>query len=541
MANALYMQGNKLALVGHLPANIAVLLHALNVKVLPSRALLPQDPRLFEILQDELAALTVGEAVAEWYARITAIERERVALKKLEDYHIPGQEKLWPFQRVGVNFLLQTRRCLLCDEPGLGKTAQAVVAVEQTDQKKRVLVLCPNSLKGWWEAEIPRWAKRDVPITVIQAKERGSLWREFLSKSGYCIVNWELVRRMPELQQGGWNWILADEAHRAKNRKTALWRAFSKIRTSRLVLITGTPFSNTPDELWALLHLLYPKQWPSFWRFYEMYTSYTYSWNDRYKIPLGVKNEKYLVRDLAPLMIQRTKKACLPQLPAKLYTTIPVVLTKPQAAMYRDMAKYYIAELEDGEELIALNAISRLLRLRQIVSTTATIDQVDSSGKLDAIVELIKNAPKGTPFVVFSEFRATVAALEKRLRLEKIPCAKLWGGMARGAITDTVNAFQSAEDVDVLLATASTGGVGLTLTRAQTLIFVEKHYSPARQTQAEDRIHRIGQDQQCHIISIQCPGTVDDLVEKILTRKAKMSAAVLQQELLQNLKGYLSE
>ena len=271
-----------------------------------------------------------------------------------------------------------------------------------------------------------------------------------------------------------------------------------------------------------------------------MYTAYDLSWNGRYKIPLGVKNEKYLARETAPLMIRRLKKACLPQLPEKLYTTIPVELTKVQRTMYKDMAEYYIAELEDGDELIALNAISRMLRLRQIVSTTATIDQVDSSGKLTAIVDLIKDAGRGTPFVVFSEFRATVAALEKRLHAEKIPCAKLWGGMTQEDISAVVKQFQETEEIDVLLATASTGGVGLTLTRAQTLIFVEKHYNPARQTQAEDRIHRIGQEGQCHIISVQCPGTVDDLVEKILTRKKKMSAAVLQQELLQNLRGYLS-
>ena len=383
--------------------------------------------------------------------------------------------------------------------------------------------------------------KRDVAVTVSQAGDRRKQWYDYVFTGGYCIVNWELVRRMPELQSGGWNWILADEAHRAKNRKTALWKAFSRIRTNRLVLITGTPFSNSPDELWALLHLLHPKQWASYWRFYEMYTAYELSWNGKFRVPLGVKNEKYLVRDLAPVMIQRTKKACLPQLPAKLYTTIPVSLTKTQKVMYRDMARFYIAELADGDELIALNAISRLLRLRQIVSTTATIDQTDSSGKLDAIVDLITDAPRGTPYVVFSEFRATVAALEERLRQKKILCAKLWGGMSQEDIGDIVSRFQSGEGIDVLLATASTGGVGLTLTRAQTIIFVEKHYNPARQTQAEDRIHRIGQQGQCHIISTLCPGTVDDLVEKILTRKSKMSAAVLQQELLQNLRGYLAE
>jgi len=540
MANTLYLQGNKLALVGHVPSKLAVMFHTLGIKVLPSRALLPRNPRLYEILQDELPSLTVDIEASEWYEQITAIEKERIALKKLADFPVPQGERLWPFQRVGVNFLLQTRRCLLCDEPGLGKTAQAIMAVNSSSLAQRVLVLCPNSLKGWWAEEIPRWTREEVQITVIQASERGNLWRKFLSRGGYCIVNWELVRRMPELQKGGWNWILADEAHRAKNRKTALWRAFSKIKSSRLVLITGTPYSNTPDELWALLHLLYPKQWPSYWRFYELYTAYEYGWNGKYRIPLGVKNEKYLVRDLAPIIIQRTKKACLPQLPEKLYTTIPVALTKPQKTMYNDMARYYIAELEDGDEIIAINAISRMLRLRQIVSTTATIDIPDSSGKLDAVVELIKDAPRGTPYVVFSEFRATVAALEKRLRKEKIKCAKLWGGMTQEEIAATVQGFQEGEDIDVLLATASTGGVGLTLTRAQTLIFVEKHYNPARQTQAEDRIHRIGQKGQCHIISIQCPGTVDDLVEKILTRKEKMSAAVLQEELLQNLRGYLS-
>jgi len=142
--------------------------------------------------------------------------------------------------------------------------------------------------------------------------------------------------------------------------------------------------------------------------------------------------------------------------------------------------------------------------------------------------------------VVFTQFRPTVKALCARLARANVPYVHIMGGMPSEFVATQVRAFQEGTGRRVFVATMQAGGVGLTLHAARTLIFVGKHYNPARQEQAADRIHRIGQRNAVQIIGLHCPGTVDDLVERILQRKLAMTAEVLQPALIQHLEEVLS-
>jgi len=499
---------------------------------------LPLDPRLYELVLRKLDKPTVSPRVTQWYERITEEEAQRISLKQLLDAPLdPAATALWPFQRVAVNFLLRVNRALLCDEPGLGKTATAITAARLTKPNGRILVLCPNSLKYWWDAEIRRWHP-EAHILVLRSGRlyRDRDWAAYKRlPSGYLIVNWEALRLLPQVLAQVWQWILADEAHRVKNRDTQVYHALNTVRTGRLVLITATPFANKPAELWTLLHMVAPHRYTSYWRFFEMYTDYS-PW-DPYRTIRGVKNADLLARELAPIMIRRTKTECLPQLPEKTYTTIRLELEPHQARAYLQMAKEMYVELESGDAIEAVNTLSLLTRLRQLVSTTATLDVTDYSAKLDAVMDLVQDAPDDR-FVIFTQFRKTVEALVRRLTEAGISSLWLMGGLGADEVAQRVAAFQSGCG-RVFVATTQTGGVGLTLTSAHTLVFIEKHYSPAVQEQAEDRIHRMGQKVAVQIISLLCNDTVDELVEEILARKVEMVNAVLHQALLRNLKKAL--
>jgi len=493
---------------------------------------LPADPRLVELLQAIDPTVELASDAKRWYDGVVARE-VRFAATAREPAPPVCHPLLWNFQHTGVNFLLAKRRSLLCDDPGLGKTATAIVAIEASKRNRRVLIVCPKSLKEWWRSEINRWTQSTPKpwITVIESSIREWQIDQYFKRWGYCIVHWEQLRLIPELQRPIWQWVICDEAHRTKNRKTQIFAALKHIQSSHMALLTGTPFANNPSELWALLHLIEPQKYTSFWRFFSMYVDY----HDGYwgREILGVRNAALLRRELSSRMLRRTKTECLPDLPEKVYKVVPLWMTPRQQTMYRDMAREMLVELEGGEELEAPNVVAMITRLRQIVSTTATLEASDHSSKLDAVLDLVKDTNE--KLVVFTQFRKTVAALCSRLRLKDIPFTFIWGGLSSLEVHRRVKDFQEGEP-RVFVATAQTGGVGLTLTASRTVVFIDQHWNPAKQIQAEDRVHRIGQTNSVQIVVLHCPKTVDDIVEGVLKRKLAMIAEILQPELVKHLK-----
>lgn len=495
----------------------------------------PLDPRLAELIMDTVEDVALTPGAQRWYEDVLRHEQTNVALKQLPDapVDLPWAELLWPFQRTGVNFLLKQRRTLLADEPGLGKTVQAIATVEASKAYKRVLIACPKSLMEWWYEEIHRWVERDdLKVHLCHSPIRDLILYRFNHKGGgYLIINWEQLRIEPDILKGVYDWFIGDEAQKVKNRKTKLFKATKRIRAPRWMLLTGTPFSNNPAEVWTLLHLLRPDKYTSYWRFFTMYVNTAMTFTGFRKIT-GVRNPILLRRELAPVMIRRLKKDHLSELPSKRYQVIPVQLQNEQERMYATMAREMIAQLED-ETVEAVNIISMITRLRQLTSGTATLFDRDVSAKLDVVEELVEQYDK---LVVFTQFRKTVTALSARLKRKGIKHVCVMGGIS---VHPAVNKFQSDPEVKVFIGTAQTGGVGVTLTAASTVVFVDVHWNPAKQTQAEDRVHRIGQRDGVLIVTLHCHKTVDDLVRRVLDQKIGMQEEVLREELLSDLYAYL--
>lgn len=505
------------------------------------RLWLPKEPRLLELLLRELpsAAVHVTDDVRKWYNQILKAEKKRVALTLLEDIDLPGvDDRLRSFQRVGVNFILQSKRCILADDIGLGKTAQILEAIRRSEWHHRILVVCTNSSKWWWREEIEKWFPGQLRVVVEAATREDDLQR-YGDRAGFLIINWALVRLIPELKRWSWHWIVADEAHYLKNRKTQRWAHFKELVTRNLVMLTGTPIANMPADLWALLHLLRPEMYPSYWRFYEMYVNYYTDWHGYKKINRAnsVRNADLLQREIAPILLRRSKEKYRETLPPQ-NKVIPVPLTPVQAKMYKTMATQMFAALEDDREVEVFDVGAQITRLRQIISTTATLQKSDHSSKLDAAVDLIVNAP-GEQFVVFALFRATVFALQRRLLAKDITCALIIGGQPPEDRFNTVTWFQ-ANEIRVIASTVQAGGESLTLTASHQVVFIEKHFSYIVQQQAIGRVDRFGQTKQCQVTSIVCPHTIDALVERIVASKSKMVDKILMDAFFENLQDSLA-
>jgi len=497
--------------------------------------LLPAEPRLVEYAAQESGAALAPD-VRTCLESIVAEELERAALLERDDAALPHPQaaRLFPYQRVGAAFLARVGRAILADEPGLGKTAQTVVAIEATRRHERVLVVCPNSLKHWWRAEMCAWSAGAPEVTVCEAKARATV-RAY--RTGWLVANYELVRVEPAFRAVYWDWLVLDEAHRAKNRQTQTFKALKALRYRRIALLTGTPYGNDPSELWALLHLMDPARYSSFWRFYELYVDYALEWGGGRTV-LGVRNPHLLRRELASRMVRREKAVVYPQIPEKIYQTVPLTLHPKQEKHYLQLAREGLVRLEETGEVITVeSALTELLRLRQIVSTPATLGLPDDSAKLDAVLDLIQDTDERV--LVFTLFRPTVACLARRLEAAKIPHATIHGGVDLAGREEAARRLNAGE-ARVLVGTLQAAGVGLNLPGASTVIFVDKHYNPEKQQQAEDRAHRVTSTRRVRVVSLLCAGTVDTVVERILARKLSMQQAVLGQALLEELRAELA-
>jgi len=218
---------------------------------------------------------------------------------------------------------------------------------------------------------------------------------------------------------------------------------------------------------------------------------------------------------------------------------MPLFMLPEQVAAYRDAVRLMMIELSDGTILDIPNIVAKLTRLRQITSGLATIKLADGtpgpdiSAKLDAAMELIEDRA-GDPTVVFSMFRETIKALGRRLTKAGVPWSQIMAEMSSEEVSESKERFAQG-DTKVMIGTIGVGGVGHTLTAADTLIFVDKHYNPDHQLQAEDRIHRIGQTRPCLIISLHVNHTVDDFVESIVTGKELMTSSLMTHSLRESL------
>jgi SNF2 family DNA or RNA helicase len=476
------------------------------------------------------------------------------------DLKVAWADKLYPYQRAAVEFMVDNPSCLLADDMGLGKTLQSLTAVceyaeamqDQDFMERPRLIICPNSVKGSWAREVAKWT--GLPAFVIDGKtaekRRHQMTKYSQVPGAHIIINWEKLRAKrekgkvtmvePLLLEIPWIAVIADEAHRAKNRKSQQTLGLWQLRNVPMKLaLTGTPILNSPDEIWSLLVWLRPEQYGRgggrvpYWTFYDQYVDYYESAFGR--VVTGARNPDALRFELSDKLVRRTKNTVL-DLPPKTRRFIDIDLTPKQRKLYEEAEKQMWIEVaqEHGPKALESsiidlpNGAARCVRLRQIASSPALLGGEDVSAKLDTAVELIEDA--GRPVVVFSEFKGTCALLAERLAKRKLTTALITGDIAPEDRSLSVEQFQDGE-IDAMICTLDAGGVGITLTSADTVIFLERDWTPAINEQAEDRLHRIGQERNVTVVILQAVDTIDtDRVAPANELKSAIVGSVIQQD-----------
>lgn len=319
-----------------------------------------------------------------------------------------------------------------------------------------------------------------------------------------------------------WFHIIADEIHRAKNRKAIQTRALKSLKTQFKSGLSGTPADNAPQDLWSVLNWLYPKKYTSYWRHVRLYCEEKEvegKGGATFKQVVGpnTTTTPQLLAEMSPWYIRRLKKDVRTELPAKYYTQRWVELSPVQRRVYNQMKKSMVAWIGEHEDtpLTAGIVVAQLVRLQQFALATPIIDPdtgkvtlTEPSSKLDDLMEILDDNPT-EQFIVFSQFKSVINLVAQRLARNKISCGRYTGEIRNQQTRDaTVEAFQRG-DLRVFAGTIAAGGESITLTAASTVVFLDRHWSPAKNNQAEDRAHRIGQKDAVQVIDIMAKNTVD--------------------------------
>jgi len=502
------------------------------------------------------AELQPSPELTEWLRKEYA-ERVYPAMMLRDKTELPdgeGDPDLYPHQRAGVKFLATARRALLADEPGLGKSAQAIRALTELTRQGvdalPALVVCPSTLKENWKREIEMWwpGIRVMIIDGTPVQRRKQFEEYFNPKEGLkyhvIIINWEGLKthsriapygsvalkkceehggadpkvtaarcevHLKELNQIEFATVIADEAHRAKNPKSAqtraLWAATGDA-PNRFAL-TGTPQSGNVTDLWAIMHWCSPEEWPS-----------RQKWQDRTVITqenffggmliLGLQPQmqQEFFDILNPRMRRMLKKVVLPFLPPIVHQMRLVEMTPKQKKAYKEIEAAMIAEV-DGGHLLVKTPLTKAMRLQQFATSYAEMvedgfnDQgiqkwavrlSEPSSTAEAIANDIIEGDFGEQSIaVMGVSSQLLELISARLEKAKVPHGMITGDYSLDVRQNAIDKFQAGE-TKVILYTAAAGGVGVTLTQASVLLRAEIPYSLINFLQGNDRVHRIGSE-----------------------------------------------
>lgn len=444
------------------------------------------------------------------------------------------------FQKVAIRKLAKQQARLCGDDMGLGKTLIGVeidlANRQEADQGRRLktLIITKSGVisDGAWQRAIASQAG-DVPIYVIDRKNRTAFEQAARDgrKPGYFICHWESLRLMKGLRDVEWFHIIGDEIQAAKNRKAQVTQALKQLHTEFKTGLSGTWAETNPQDAWSVLHWLWPSYYRSYWNFLKHYCIVEQAPGGYMKVT-GVKNIQSLNEEMEPWYIRRKKEDVLKELPDKYYTDLWVDLSPTQRRSYNEMKKELIAWVgkQDQEKpLVASVVVAQLTRLQQFAIASAEVTgyiektaketgetylapvvrMTDPSSKIDRLMELLEDIDLDSePLVVFSQFKGSIRLLEERCQKAGIKLATLTGETKEKDRAEAIAGFQAGR-FQIFAGTIAAGGVGITLTRASTIVFLDRAWSPSMNRQAEDRLHRIGQKNAVQVIDIMAHNTID--------------------------------
>ncbi|NJL28132.1 MAG: DEAD/DEAH box helicase, partial [Thermoanaerobaculia bacterium] len=448
--------------------------------------------------------------------------------------------QLRPYQRMGVDWLRFLYENglggLLCDDMGLGKTHQAMALMVWLREIEKLsgpfLVVAPTSVLSHWRDKIRDFAPA-LSAIIHHGTERNL--EAALEAADVVVTSYGLLRRDLE-KLAGVRFALAifDEIQNMKNRGTLAWQAAHQLEAGVKLGLTGTPIENSLGELKALFDLVLPGYLGGDEAFLARYAAA----EEDPKKSAGRLGE--LRRSIGPFVLRRLKTAVLDELPEKFEDVRMCALSEDQVGLYREAISDRGGELmqalnNTAEPLPYIHVFALLNLLKQICDHPALalgkLEEAErwSSGKWDLFVELLGEClGSGQKVVVFSQYLGMIRLMERHLEKLGVGFVKLTGASQdRGAIVDR---FNKSEECRVFLGSLKAGGTGIDLVGGSVVIHYDRWWNAAREDQASDRVHRIGQKRAVQIFKLVTEGTLEEKISAIIDKKRALMDSVVQED-----------
>lgn len=442
------------------------------------------------------------------------------SMKERLDKIFPAGHVLYPFQYTGVRYAeISNGRCLIGDDMGIGKTIQALAYVALHPEHHPVLVVAPANVKFNWLKETEKWIGSTYTSAVIR---KG---KDPIPDTDIVIINYDIINKQIDgLLAKGFKTIICDESHYLKNYKAARTKATVEIakECDSVLFLSGTAMSNRPIELWTTLMTLRPNEWGGRWREYTQRYCDGYQNDWGHWITDGSSNEKELNGKLRDLMIRRLKKEVMVELPDKIRQYHYVEPKDKEWKNYIDTQNAFMVSLTgDNEGAKGSDVLVALTKLRHMCGLM----------KVNATVDYVKNylLNNNRPIIVFTHHLDVLQEIYKNFEgvIEKDRIGFITGSVKSEQRQVVVEQFQGGH-LDVLLATTPAAKEGLTLTAADTVVFVEREWSPSHEEQAEDRVNRIGQDAETvWAVYLTVSGSIDEKFNNVIEAKRQVIKGIL--------------
>jgi SWI/SNF-related matrix-associated actin-dependent regulator 1 of chromatin subfamily A len=462
------------------------------------------------LIEYELADYLSKEAV------LAKNNADRLKQSKDSNLEIKGiKGNLFPYQKIGVEFFINSGgRAMNADPMGVGKTLQALGYVAHQNIQK-TLVVCPACVKYNWQNEVKKWTHLK-PFIINGGTPISDIKKDF-EKFNIFIINYDILKKFfIFLMEANFELIVFDEVHMIKNKTAARTKLAKKLgaKIPKKILLSGTPFLSRPIELFNALNMLDPKTWSDYYSYSRRYCNGhlgRWGWDDK-----GASNIAELQERISPYFIRRSKKEILPDLPEKRFINHPVELDS------RTKEEYRLAEEEFGEFLISkknktVSEAQKSLQAEKLVKLGA-LRQLTSSGKVEAAKEIIAGIiEEGEKVVVFSSYNSPLQEMYTHFKDKAVIVTGQVGAEERSTRVDF---FQNNEDCKIFFGGIKSAGVGINLTSATNVLFLDYSWVPGDHMQAIDRIHRVGSvSNYVTIYQLYSKKTVDEYMYKLLEKK----------------------
>lgn len=443
-------------------------------------------------------------------------EMEKARRANLPTMEIPGLKGTpFHFQSQGVTFIdSKGGRALIADEMGLGKTIQALAWLQLYPENRPAVVVVPASLKLNWEREAQKWLEN--PDTEVLY---GTQVLE--TEGGILIINYDILAHWTgELRRRSPKVIIMDEAHYIKNsnaQRTKACRILCR-GVPHVIGLTGTPIESRPAEIYNIATIIKPDLFPNKWWFLQRYCNAHHNgwgWNFN-----GASNTKELHSVLTgTIMIRRRKSEVLKELPDKIRTFVPLPLANRR--------EYYFAEQDFITWVRETKGVEAARKARNAQAFTAIegLKQLAIKGKMESVIEWVEDfLESDQKLILFCTHKFVMDTIMEKFAKVAV---RVDGGVTGANRQKAVDDFQTKEEVRLFVGNIQAAGVGITLTAASNVAFIELPWTPGALTQAEDRAHRIGQKDTVNVYYLLAARTIEERIANLIDEKRKIVTTVL--------------